>query len=185
MTVVGHSSDPASPRFCDPRKSVAPVKRVLVSACLLGESVRYDGGHLFIDHPLIARWRDESRLVAVCPEMAGGLPVPRPAAETLGGDGRGVLDGVARVIARNGQDVSSAFVAGAEQALAVARRNHCVLALLAARSPSCGNRQIYDGSFTGQLIEGQGVTAALLERSGVRVFNQFELEDAERYLNTL
>ncbi|MGP4845664.1 DUF523 domain-containing protein [Marinobacter sp. 1Y8] len=167
------------------QESVTPVSRVLVSACLLGESVRYDGGHLFIDHPLIARWRHEGRLVSVCPEMAGGLSVPRPAAETSGGDGRDVLTGVARVITRDGHDVSSAFVAGAEQTLAVATRNSCAVAILAARSPSCGNRQIYDGSFDGQLIEGQGVTAALLTRSGVRVFNQFELDEADRYLKSL
>lgn len=159
-----------------------PVRRILVSACLLGENVRYDGGNLFQDHPLITRWRAEGRIVPVCPEVVGGLSVPRPAAETRNGDGQAVLAGVARVIARTGDDVTDAFVAGADAALQRAVAQDCVMAILAARSPSCGNREIYDGSFSGTLIPGQGTTAARLTAADIPVFNQFELAEAEAYL---
>lgn len=173
--VAGSSSDHAS----------RPPHRILVSACLMGENVRYDGGNLFTDHPLIQAWRLEGRLVSVCPELAGGLPVPRPAAETRGGDGRAVLAGQARVIARDGSDVTSAFVEGAEMALKTAQERRCVMAILAARSPSCGNRDIYDGSFSGRLVAGQGTAAATLTAAGIPVFNQHELDEAETYLRSL
>ncbi|TBW56281.1 DUF523 domain-containing protein [Marinobacter halodurans] len=162
-----------------------PLRRILVSACLMGENVRYDGGNLFTDHSLIRQWRREGRLVSVCPEMAGGLPVPRPAAETHGGDGRAVLAGQARVIARDGDDVTSAFVAGADTALETARDRRCVMAIMAARSPSCGNREIYDGRFSGRLVAGQGTAAARLAAAGIPVFNQHELEEAAAYLHSL
>lgn len=159
--------------------------RILVSACLLGEAVRYDGGHLLSTHPLFQQWHAEGKIVQVCPEVAGGLPVPRAAAETQGGDGTAVWSGSARVIARDGEDVTDAFLAGAKHALALAHRRNCRLAVLAAKSPSCGNREIYDGSFSGQLVAGQGTAAAHLEAAGIRVFNQYELDAADQYLRSL
>lgn len=162
-----------------------PAPGILVSACLLGEAVRYDGGHLLSAHPLFRRWQAEGRIVSVCPEVAGGLPIPRAAAETRGGDGHAVWAGSARVITRDDEDVTDAFLVGAEHALRLARRKNCRVAVLAAKSPSCGNREIYDGSFSGQLVAGQGTAAALLEAAGVRVFNQYELEAADRYLRSL
>lgn len=176
MTVVGSSSD---------GHVKSPVRRILVSACLLGENVRYDGGNLFQDHPLINRWRNEGRIVPMCPEVAGGLPIPRPAAESWQGDGRSVLAGSANVITREGEDVTDAFIAGADAALRTAVAQNCVMAVLAARSPSCGNREIYDGSFSGTLIAGQGTAAARLTQAGIPVFNQFELSAAEAHLQSL
>ena len=115
--------------------------KVLVSACLLGELVRHDGRHKRIAHPILQRWLDERLVVPVCPEIAGGLPVPRPAAEIeRGAGGQAVLDGAARVRDVHGADVTPAFVAGAQQALALARASGARVAVLKARSPSCGVR---------------------------------------------
>lgn len=159
--------------------------RVLVSACLLGERVRYHGGDALCSDPVLSRWLEEGRVVPVCPEVEGGLGVPRPAAEIRGGDGLTVLDGEARVLTRDGSDLTQAFERGARTALAVARTSGARLAILTDRSPSCGSSSIYDGSFSGARRAGVGVTAALLERHGIRVFGPQRLEEAERYLESL
>ncbi|WP_304525164.1 DUF523 domain-containing protein [Halomonas sp. I5-271120] len=158
------------------------MEKLLISACLLGQPVRYDGGAKALHDPTLERWRREGRLVAACPEVQAGMSTPRPPAEIQGGTGAAVLDGTAQVIARDGADVSQAFLSGAEQALALCQRHHIRVAILTEASPSCGSSALYDGSFTGQRVPGQGVTAALLERHGVRVFSQFELDQAERAL---
>ncbi|AXM97122.1 DUF523 domain-containing protein [Pseudomonas plecoglossicida] len=155
--------------------------KVLVSACLLGQPVRYDGRAS--GYPdLLQRWQAEGRVVALCPEVAGGLPTPRPPAEIPGGQGADVLDGDAQVLTVAGEDVSAAFLAGAQQALALVRRHGIRVAVLKAGSPSCGNRLVYDGTFTGVKVAGEGVTVALLRREGVRVFSELELEQAQRAL---
>ncbi|MBH3357543.1 Uncharacterized conserved protein YbbK, DUF523 family [Pseudomonas guariconensis] len=155
--------------------------RVLVSACLLGQPVRYDGRDS--GHPdLLQRWQAEGRVVPLCPEVAGGLPTPRPPAEIPGGQGAAVLDGQAQVVTVTGLDVSEAFLAGARQALALVREHSIRVAVLKAGSPSCGNRLTYDGTFSGVKVPGEGVTTALLRREGVLVFSELELEDAQRAL---
>jgi uncharacterized protein YbbK (DUF523 family) len=160
------------------------VEKILVSRCLLGHRVRYDGGaHGPFD--LLERWQAEGRVVTLCPEVAGGLPTPRAPAEIPGGQGAQVLDGQAAVLTVDGEDVSAAFLAGAEQALTLVERHGIRLALLKARSPSCGNRENYDGSFSGVRVAGEGVTAALLRRAGVQVFNEDELAAAEAALREL
>jgi len=152
--------------------------KVLVSACLLGQPVRYDGRSS--GHPdLLQRWQAEGRVVPLCPEVAGGLPTPRPPAEIPGGQGGEVLDGAAAVVTVTGEDVSAAFVAGAGQALALVRKHGIRVAVLKAGSPSCGNRLTYDGTFSGVKVPGEGVTTALLRREGVLVFSELELEQAE------
>ncbi|HBY58963.1 MAG TPA: DUF523 domain-containing protein [Solibacterales bacterium] len=152
--------------------------KVLVSACLLGEKVRYDGRDQDRRSTAIGRLLAEGRAVAVCPEVAGGLGVPRLPSEIQAGDGAGVLDGKMRVLDARGGDVTAAFVRGAEQALAVARDHGIRVAILKSRSPSCGNAGVYDGTFQRRLIPGRGVTAELLERHGVRVFSEDEIEQA-------
>jgi uncharacterized protein YbbK (DUF523 family) len=153
------------------------MQKILVSRCLLGHRVRYDGGaHGPFD--LLQRWQAEGRVVALCPEVAGGLATPRPAAEIPSGQGAQVLDGRLSVLTIEGEDVTAAFVAGAEQALALVRQHGIRLALLKARSPSCGNLENYDGSFTGRRVAGEGVTAALLKRAGVQVFSEEQLPAA-------
>lgn len=160
------------------------MQKILVSRCLLGERVRYDGGsHGPFDRLEI--WRREGRLVPVCPEVAGGLPTPRPPAEIPGGQGYRVLDGEIGVLTLAGEDVGAAFRAGAEAALALVRGHGIRIAVLKARSPSCGNRENYDGSFSGRRVPGEGVTAALLRRHGVQVFSEEELEAAAAALADL
>jgi uncharacterized protein YbbK (DUF523 family) len=145
----------------------------LVSACLLGMPLAYDGqGRLARElAPLVA----QGRMVPVCPEVAGGLAIPRPCAEIVGGSGEDVLDGQARVVTADGQDVTAAYLEGAEAALATARRCGATKAVLKARSPSCGSSRIYDGSHTGRLVPGQGVAAALLCRAGLEIISEEEL----------
>ncbi|ARQ72817.1 purine-nucleoside phosphorylase [Pseudomonas fragi] len=158
--------------------------KVLVSRCLLGHRVRYDGGASG-PYAQLAQWQAEGRVIALCPEVAGGLPTPRAAAEIPGGQGVEVLAGKAAVITTEGEDVTEAFVSGARQALALVERHGIRLAILKANSPSCGNRLTYDGSFSGVKVEGQGVTAALLTRAGVQVFSELELEEAAKALGIL
>jgi len=158
--------------------------KVLVSRCLLGHRVRYDGGASG-PYAQLAQWQAEGRVIALCPEVAGGLPTPRAAAEIPGGQGVEVLAGKAAVITTEGEDVTEAFVSGARQALALVERHGIRLAILKANSPSCGNRLTYDGSFSGVKVEGQGVTAALLTRAGVQVFSELELEEAAKALGVL
>jgi len=160
--------------------------RVLVSACLLGERVRHNGAHKRCDDDILLRWQREGRVVAVCPEVAGGLPVPRPAAEIeRGAGGERVLQGAARVIDDGGRDVTKHFVAGAEHALRIAREHGIRIAVLKARSPSCGTLAVYDGTFTGKTAPGDGVTAALLQRAGVQVFDEERLAAADALLQQL
>ncbi|WP_220812475.1 DUF523 domain-containing protein [Pseudomonas paralcaligenes] len=160
------------------------MEKLLVSRCLLGHKVRYDGG-AHGPYGLLQRWQEEGRVVPLCPEVAGGLPTPRPPAEIPGGQGGGVLDGTLPVLTDAGDDVTAAFVAGAEAALALARQHGLRVAVLKARSPSCGNTHNYDGSFSGHLVEGEGVTAALLRRAGVKVFNEQQLAEAAAELGRL
>jgi uncharacterized protein YbbK (DUF523 family) len=161
------------------------VNRVLISACLLGEPVRYNGRDVPASHPLLSRWHTEGRLVAICPEVAGGLSVPRPPAEILDGDGVAVLGGKANVTTKSGEDVTAAFLKGAYAALAFAQEHGCRVAILTEKSPSCGSSFIHDGTFSPGLRQGRGVTAALLEQNGVRVFNQHQLDEAANYLRQL
>ncbi len=147
---------------------------ILVSACLAGVPCT---------HAAEAKTRGwalaliaEGRAITVCPEVAGGLPVPRPEAEVVGGHGADVLDGTARVMSIEGEDVTANYLHGAEAAIAAARRSGARLAVLKARSPSCGCGAIYDGAFSGTLTEGDGVTAAALKREGLDVFSDEDVE---------
>ena len=160
------------------------MEKLLVSRCLLGHKVRYDGG-AHGPLALLLQWQAEGRVVALCPEVAGGLPTPRPPAEIPGGQGGAVLDGRLPVLTDGGADVTAAFVAGAEIALRLVWQHGLRVAVLKARSPSCGNRHNYDGSFSGNLVEGEGVTAALLRRHGVKVFNESQLAEAAAELRRL
>jgi uncharacterized protein YbbK (DUF523 family) len=142
---------------------------VLVSACLAGLPYRFDGsaGHQNLVTELVER----GRAVLVCPEVDGGLGTPRPPAEIIGGEGRDVLEGRARVVTEDGKDVTDAYIAGARIALEAARKSGASMAILKARSPSCGKGQIYDGTHSGTLTAGDGVTVALLEANGITVIS--------------
>lgn len=151
--------------------------KILISACLLGRPVRYNGKGKRLDHVQVALWREAGRLVAICPELSGGFAVPRPPAEIAnGGSGEAVLAGAGRVVDNTGADVTGQFIAGAEAALALARQHDCRFALLIDGSPSCGSASIYDGKFDGGRHEAAGVTAALLRQNGIAVFTEREVE---------
>ena len=138
------------------------MKKLLISACLLGVPCRYDGrARLCAAAQALA---GHYTLVPVCPEVLGGLSTPRPPAEIRGG----------RLVTENGGDVTEAYRRGAETALRIARENGCIAAVLKERSPSCGKGRIYDGSFTGTLTGGDGVTARLLTENGIPVFGESE-----------
>jgi uncharacterized protein YbbK (DUF523 family) len=155
-----------------------PGGRILISACLTGRRVRYDGGHQRRQHPLIEKWSAEGRLIPCCPEVLGGLPIPRPPAEIQGGGGSDVLRGEAAVRTAAGKDVTPAFLGGAAAALEMAKALGARVALLCQRSPSCGSRRIYNGRFEGILVPGMGVTAALLAANGIPVFGPEAIEAA-------
>lgn len=133
-------------------------EKLLVSACLLGINCKYSGGNNRLPEAEALAARFE--LVPVCPEQLGGLPTPRPCAERVG----------ERVINRAGEDVTAAFRLGAERTAEIARSSGVRRALLQERSPSCGCGTVYDGTFSGTLTAGRGVTAALLEKNGVEVY---------------
>ena len=138
------------------------MENLLVSACLLGFECKYSGGSNKLSDEYIAQLKAKYRLIPVCPETAGGLPVPRDPSERLGD----------KVISSKGKDVSAQFNKGAEIALYLARRYGCKKALLKRNSPSCGGEFIYDGSFSGTLIPGEGVTAELLRAEGLEILGE-------------
>ena len=159
------------------------MEKILVSACLLGEPVRYNGAHKRSDDEILRRWVLEGRVIPVCPEIAGGLPVPRPPAEIEGGaGGASVLAGSARVVDPAGADITPHFISGAEAALAAARANGIRIAVLKEGSPSCGSAFIYDGTFTSTRVQAAGVTADLLRQAGLQVFSEMQLAEAAEAL---
>ena len=158
------------------------MSKILISACLLGNPVRYDGKSKLLHHAVLSELIAQDRVIGFCPEIAGGLPVPREPAEIRQGDGAAVIAAQAQVETRDGSDVTAFFLSGARQALALCRQHGIRVAVLTESSPSCGSKQIYDGSFSRNAIPGSGVTAALLQQHGVTVFNQHQLDDAIRHL---
>lgn len=138
--------------------------KLLISACLLGCRCRYDGASK--THPLVDQLAAHHTLVPVCPEQLGGLATPRPPAERRG----------ALVVTREGGDVTEQYRRGAEEALKLCRALGCQAAVLKARSPSCGHGAIYDGTFSGTLVPGDGVTAELLAAQDIPVYGESQIE---------
>ena len=159
--------------------------RVLVSACLMGERVRYDGKKLPCNSAILKKWKDEGRVVPFCPEVAGNLPVPRTPAEIITGTGIEVIAGDAEIFNKNGQDVTDSFIRGAREALRIVKEMQIKMAILKDGSPSCGKTSIYNGSFSGSKKPGKGVTTALLEKNGISVFSENEIQKAATYLETI
>ncbi|MBP8829763.1 MAG: DUF523 domain-containing protein [Desulfobacter sp.] len=151
------------------------MEKILISACLLGQPVRYDGRSCPFKCSLIDLWQTKGLLVPVCPEMDGGLPVPRPPAEISPGGGPGVWAGTARVTTRQA-DVTAFFIKGAQAALDKAVACGIKTALLKQKSPSCGSCRIYDSSFSRSLVAGMGVTTALLRQNGIMVFGEDQID---------
>lgn len=159
--------------------------KILVSSCLLGCKVRYDGDSNLVTDEIFESWRDEGRLVSVCPETAGGLPILRSACEIVGGDGRTILVNKAKVLSKIGEDFSAEYIKGAEAALELVKKHSIKIAVLKKNSPSCGNQQIYDGTFSNNKMDGYGVTASLLMQNDVKVFNEDQLLQANQFLEEL
>ena len=148
----------------------------IISACLVGLDTRYDGKNSF--SKVFFDMVKEGKAVPFCPEQAGGLTTPRLPSEISGGDGNAVLMGKAKVISKDGQDVTDSFIKGAKQVLKFAELLGVKKAILKSKSPSCGCEKVYDRSFCGILRDGMGVTAAYLKDNGIEVI------DSEEFLSS-
>lgn len=146
------------------------MKKLLISACLYGQKCRYDGKDNLISR--LDLLKDKFTLVPVCPEVAGGLEIPRNPSEIVGD----------RVIMNDGRDVTSEYRKGAEIALRTALENGCEFALMKAKSPSCGSGKIYDGTFSRTLTDGDGITIRLLKENGIKVFNETQIKELLKYI---
>ena len=140
---------------------------IAVSACLAGEPCRYDGRANRSE--AVSRLVAAGNAVCICPECLGGLSTPREPAEIVGGSAEEVFSGHARVLTKSGADVTAAFVRGAYAALTVCRAHNITEAVLKAKSPSCGCGAVYDGTFSGRLVLGDGLTAAVFRKNGISV----------------
>lgn len=136
---------------------------ILVSACLAGLNVRYNGSHCLDER--IQELLAENRIITVCPELLGGFMTPREPAEIIGGTGEDVLIGNAQVIDKSGRDVTGLYIKGVYATLEKAKEVGATIIVLKEYSPSCGSAMIYNGEFSGKKIVGNGVTTALLERN--------------------
>ncbi|MBA4542661.1 DUF523 domain-containing protein [Thermoactinomyces sp. CICC 10521] len=151
-------------------KGGGKVTKKVVSACFAGIHCRYDGRHNAVE--AIQKLIREGEAIPVCPEQLGGLSTPRNPAEIVGGDGDDVLEGKARVIDNQGNDVTDAFIRGAYETYRIAKTVGANEAILKEKSPSCGSCCIYDGTFQGKTNPGAGVTTALLRRKGIKVISE-------------
>lgn len=151
--------------------------KILVSACLMGHKVRYNGSEKAALTVTLKDWHAQGRLVTHCPELAAGLSVPRLPAEIVSGTGQDVMAGRARILESDGADVTEHYQLAAWLALKAAQEAGCSAALLTDGSPTCGSDNIYSGHFNGQKRDGMGVAAALLNAHGITVFPESRLEE--------
>lgn len=147
--------------------------KILISSCLLGHKVRYNGSSLAVEEKDFKKLVSLNEIILFCPEISAGLPTPRPSVEITNGEGSDVLEGSARALCFNGRDLTREFILGAQNALRLCIKEAVQFAVLTESSPSCGSSLIYDGSFTGVKKTGMGITAALLEMNGIKVFSQY------------
>lgn len=152
------------------------ISNILISACLSGFPVRYNGTEKRLISDSLAQWRQQARLITFCPELAAGFPIPRPSAEIIPvSGGHSVIKSGAKVVEATGSDVTERYILGAWLTLQMAQHHHCRFALLTEGSPSCGSNIIYSGRFDGSQTAGHGVTAELLCHHGIEVFSDREL----------
>ena len=159
--------------------------KILVSSCLLGEDTRYDGLNSsvamnpkfkFSQKELFMDIMCENEIFSICPEVAGGLGIPRNKAEIVS------QNKPFKVLDLEQNDVTINFLLGAKKALDICLENNIKVALFKSKSPSCGNTAIYDGTFSENLVEGKGLSARLLEENGIKVFNEHELEELKKFI---
>ncbi|WP_435956173.1 DUF523 domain-containing protein [Dryocola sp. BD626] len=158
------------------------INKILVSACLMGFKIRYNGSEKAQVNAQLTRWQKEARLVIHCPELAAGLPTPRPPAEIIAANGKDVMHGDARIFENTGRDVTEHYQLAAWLALRTAQESGCTAALLTDGSPTCGSQFIYDGTFSGQHKSGMGVAASLLSEHGIAVFSETQLAELVNWI---
>ena len=141
------------------------MKKIAVSACLVGKNTKYDGTHNY--NQAVIDYLKDKEYILICPEVQGGLPTPRIPSEIVNG----------KVINKENEDVTKQFVDGAYKALAMLKENNIETVILKAKSPSCGYKQIYDGTFSGKIIEGNGVFAELAEQNGIKILTEKDIEN--------
>ena len=160
--------------------------KILISSCLLGEDVRYDGENSSIAHGKSFTFSEkelfmdilcENEIYSFCPEVSGGLSTPREASEIINRTKPFIVK------TKNGEDVTINFLLGARNTLDLCKSEDIKIALLKSKSPSCGNENIYDGTFEKKLIEGKGLTAKLLSENGIKVYNENQLKELNSLLN--
>ena len=149
--------------------------KVLISACLLGDNVKYSGGNNLTLELVTLLEKYNVKIVKICPECFAGLSIPRVPSEIRGD----------KVFSKDGWDITEEFLSGAEKTYQIAKRKQVDFAILKERSPSCGSSFIYDGSFSGKVIEGQGLTAKKLSKENIIIFSEENLEEIEKYLEEL
>ncbi len=149
--------------------------KVLISACLLGDNVKYSGGNNLTPELVTLLEKYNVKIVKICPECFAGLPIPRVPSEIRGD----------KVYGKDGRDITKEFLVGAEKTYQVAKNKEIDFAILKERSPSCGNSYIYDGSFSGKVIQGQGLTVRKLNEENIVIFSEENLEEIEKYLQVL
>ena len=149
------------------------MNKILISACLLGENVKYDGkNNSILEDSFIKKLLKLNMLIPLCPEVEGGLETPRVPVE--------IIDN--KAINQIGEDKTSYFDKGAQKALALCQKHDIKYAILKFRSPSCGSGQVYDGTFSHTLIDGDGITTKLLKENGIEIFTEKELEKIEKII---
>ena len=149
--------------------------KVLISACLLGDNVKYSGGNNLTPELVTLLEKYNVKIVKICPEYFAGLPIPRVPSE-ISED---------KVFSKDGRDITEEFLSGAEKTFKIAKENQIDFAILKERSPSCGSSYIYDGSFSGKVIQGQGLTVRKLNEENIVIFSEENLEEIEKYLQVL
>lgn len=148
-------------------------RKILVSECLYGgRTVRYDGADVPLEDPVFLKWKEEERFVVICPEVFSGLPTPRPDSQRKG-------DGV---FTKAGADVTKEYRKGAEEAVRLAREEDVCFCIMKANSPSCGSKEIYDGTHTDTKCAGQGIAVELLRNAGFKVFDEEDIKEAAALL---
>lgn len=149
--------------------------KILISDCLLGRPVRYDGRGCLVKDDDFSRWFEEGRLVGFCPEMSANLGCPRPASE---------INFLGQVVNQSGEDLTDLFQKAAELTFEFCKKNNVKLAILKEKSPSCGVQKIYDGTFSGKLIQGMGITASYLKQNGIPIFSDEQIQLAKKFIET-
>lgn len=148
-------------------------QKILISSCLLGQNVKYDGtNNSILENPLIQKLKKLNMLIEVCPEVDGGLPIPRPKSEIINGK----VKNIEKI------DVTEQFLLGAKKTCEIVQKNSIKIAIMKSKSPSCGKDFVYDGNFSKTLIKGDGVSVRALKNMGVKVFSEKELEKVEKLL---